>query len=259
MKIAMLQMNVVAGDIAGNKDKGLTLISQAAVNADVIVLPEIWTIGYALKNVAQAAETIDGPFICRLTAIARNSGVNIVAGSIPLRINDHIYNSALVIDRQGTIVASYEKVHLFSMYGEERFFAPGAKLGSFSLDGVNAGISICYDLRFPELFRSLALNGAQIVFVPAEWPAARGGHWRTLVQARAIENHMYICAVNCVGEHRGSPFYGHSLLVGPEGEILAEGGDQEGIIFGKINLEKVTESRLAMPTFTDRRPDIYVR
>ncbi len=257
MKIAMVQMKVIAGDVVANQENGLTHVRRAALNADTIVLPEIWTIGYALKNVAQAAETMDGPVISQLADIARDNSVNIIAGSLPLRVDNQIYNSAIVFDRQGNSTASYNKVHLFSMYGEERFFAPGTTLSLFSLDDMTAGLGICYDLRFPELFRSLALRGAQIVFIPAEWPAARGGHWRTLVQARAIENHMYVCAVNCVGEHKGSSFYGNSLLVSPDGEILAEGGDKEAIIYGEINLEKVLESRQAMPSFNDRRPDVY--
>lgn len=253
----MVQMNIIAGDIAGNTDNGLTLISQAAHKAEVVVLPEIWTIGYALKNIAQAAETIDGPLVTRLTAIARDNGVYIIAGSIPLKVNNHIYNSAIIIDRQGTVVTSYDKVHLFSMYGEERFFAPGTRLGLFSLGELKAGVAICYDLRFPELFRSLALQGAQVVFVPAEWPAARGHHWLTLVQARAIENHIYVCAVNCVGEHKGSPFYGHSLLVGPDGAIIAEGSEFVAIIYGEIDLEQVAAVRKGMWSLADRRPDIY--
>jgi predicted amidohydrolase len=257
MKIAMLQMQVIAGDIEGNTNKGLTLVNEAADKADVIILPEIWTTGYALKNVARTAETIDGPLITRLTGIARNNNVNIIAGSVPLRQNSRIYNSAVIIDRQGNRITSYEKVHLFSMYGEERFFAQGTKLGLVSLDGMTVGVGICYDLRFPELFRSLALQGAQAVFVPAEWPAARGHHWRTLVQARAIENHMYICAVNCVGEHKGSPFYGHSLLVDPEGVIVAEGGDHETIIYAELDPARVAEARKGMLSFADRRPDIY--
>jgi predicted amidohydrolase len=255
----MVQMNVVAGDIAGNKDKGLTMIGQAARKADVVVLPEIWTIGYALKNVAQAAETMDGLLVTRMSAIARDNSVNIIAGSIPLKVNNHVYNSAIAIDRQGTVVACYDKVHLFSMYGEERFFSPGARIGLVSLDNIKAGIGICYDLRFPELFRSMALKGAQVVFLPAEWPTARGNHWRTLVQARAIENRMYVCAVNCVGEHKGSPFFGHSLLVDPDGEIAAEGGDQEAIIYGELDLSKMSGLNKKMMPFADRRPDVYLK
>lgn len=257
MKIAMVQMKIIAGDVAGNQEKGLTLIRQAAKRADTIVLPEIWTIGYALKNVAQAAETINGPLISQLADIARGNSVNIIAGSLPLKLNNDIYNSALVFNRRGDIITSYNKVHLFSMYGEERFFTPGTQLSLFSLDDTAAGLGICYDLRFPELFRSLALRGAQMVFIPAEWPAARGAHWRPLIQARAIENHMFVCAVNCVGEHKGSLFYGHSMLVSPDGEILVEGDDQEGIIYGEIDLNRVAEVRKAMLCFNDRRPDVY--
>lgn len=257
MKIAMLQMEIVAGDREGNTGKGLALVAEAAAKADVIILPEIWTTGYALKNVAAAAEHTDGPLMTRLAGIAGSQRVHIIAGSVPVSRNGRVYNTTLVIDRQGTVVASYEKVHLFSLYGEERFFAPGTKLGMLALDNMTAGVAICYDLRFPELFRSLALQGAQAVFVPAGWPAARGHHWRTLAQARAIENHLYVCAVNCVGSYKGSPFYGHSLLVDPEGVILAEGDDRETIIYGEINPARVTEARKVMLTFADRRPDIY--
>lgn len=258
MKIAMVQMKVTAGDVAGNKERGLKLINEAALQADTIVLPEIWTIGYALKSVAEAAETMDGQLLTTLAGIASAQKVNIIAGSLPVKSSDKIYNCAIVIDKYGNVGACYQKVHLFSMYGEERFFAAGNKLCRFALDEATAGLGICYDLRFPELFRTLALGGALIVFVPAEWPAARGSHWRTLVQARAIENHMYVCAVNCVGEHKGSPFFGHSLLVSPDGEIVAEGGESEEIIYGDVDFNTVAESRKAMPSFNDRRPDLYL-
>ncbi len=257
MNIAMVQMQVNAGEIADNQAKGLNLIQAAAVNADIIVLPEIWTTGYALKNVALVAETITGPLLTQLAAIARTYSVTIIAGSLPVKIDNRIYNSAIVLNKHGNIAGSYNKVHLFSMYGEERFFSPGNTLGLFALDTMPAGLGICYDLRFPELFRSLALRGAQIVFIPAEWPAARGDHWRTLVQARAIENNMYICAVNCVGEHKGAAFYGHSLLIGPEGRIIAEGGDTEAIVYGAADFTCVTKSRQAISVFSDRRPDVY--
>jgi omega-amidase len=257
MKIAMVQMQVNAGEVDGNQAKGLTLVRKAAVNADIIVLPEIWTTGYALKNVALVAETISGPLLTQMADIARAYSVSIIAGSLPLKIDNRIYNSAIVLDKHGNIAGSYNKVHLFSMYGEERFFSAGNNLGMFSLDTIPAGLGICYDLRFPELFRSLALRGVQIVFIPAEWPAIRGGHWRTLVKARAIENNMYICAVNCVGEHKGAAFYGHSLLIDPEGRIIAEGGDNEAIIYGEADFTCVTKSRQAISVFGDRRPDIY--
>ncbi len=257
MKLAMLQMEIVAGDLEGNKNKGLALVEQAADKADVIILPEIWTTGYALRNVAAAAEDRDGPLMTQLAGIAGKQRVNIIAGSVPVSRDGRIYNTTMMIDRQGTIINAYEKIHLFSMYGEQRFFTPGTKLGMVSLDSMTAGVAICYDLRFPELFRSLALQGAQLVFVPAEWPAARGHHWRTLVQARAIENHLYICAVNCVGEHKGSPFYGHSLLVDPEGVVVAEGDDREAIIYGEFDTARVAGARKVLLTFADRRPDIY--
>ncbi|WP_371371404.1 carbon-nitrogen family hydrolase [Sporomusa aerivorans] len=257
MKIAMLQMQVVAGDAEGNQAKGFAFIQEAARQADTVILPEIWTIGYALKNVSLVAEPINGPLVTRLAGIARDYCVNIIAGSLPLNIGNQIYNSSLVFNKQGSVVAAYNKIHLFSMYGEERFFSAGSSLELFTLETIPAGLGICYDLRFPELFRSLALSGAQITFVPAEWPAVRGDHWRTLVQARAIENSMYLCAVNCVGEHKGAAFYGHSLLVDPEGRIIAEGGSEEAVIYGEIDPDRVNQTRQAMSVFRDRRPDVY--
>ena len=257
MKLAMVQMKVIAGNIEENKVRGLELAKQAATQADIVVLPEIWTIGYSLKNIEIAAETLDGALLGALADLARKNGVTIVAGSVPLKVDGRIYNSSVVIDKLGDRVTSYEKVHLFTMYGEERFFAPGNNLNLFELGEFQAGLAICYDLRFPELFRSLALKGAQIVILPAEWPSARAAHWHTLVKSRAIENQVYICAVNCVGEHKGNSFYGHSLLVAPDGEVISEGSEEEEIVYGDINLAKVIETRKSMGIFNDRRPDLY--
>ncbi|HMM20259.1 MAG TPA: carbon-nitrogen family hydrolase [Selenomonadales bacterium] len=257
MKVALVQMTVAAGDVAENRRRGIAMTEEAAGRAEVVVLPEIWTTGYALRQVAEWAETETGPTITALAAIARRSGAAIIAGSLAMRVGDKIGNRSVVIGPDGRIAAGYEKLHLFSMTGEERFFAPGDRRTVFALAGMKAGLAICYDLRFPELFRRLALDGAQAIFLPAEWPAARGAHWDILVRARAVENQVYICAVNCVGEHRGSRFYGHSMLVGPEGQVLAEGGDAEGVIYGEIDPAVVAEARETMRVWQDRREEVY--
>jgi len=144
------------------------------------------------------------------------------------------------------------------MTGEDRFFAAGDRRCLFSVDGVRAGLTICYDLRFPELFRSLTKEGAQVIIMPSEWPAARAEHWQTLIRARAIENQVYVCAVNCVGEHRGKPFCGQSLLIAPGGEIVASGGAEEAIVYGEIDTAVVDGARETMKVWQDRRPEVYI-
>lgn len=204
------------------------------------------------------AEDDNGPTLSGVREVAVRRGVTVVAGSLPLRRDDGIYNKTMVIGPHGQTVAAYEKLHLFTMMGEERFFAAGPSRRSFALGGLPVGLAICYDLRFPELFRALALEGAQVIFLPAEWPAARADHWLTLTRARAIENQLYLCAVNCVGEHRGNPFYGHSLLIGPSGEIVAAGGGEEAIIYGDIDPAVVAATRAGMQVWPDRRPEAYM-
>lgn len=257
MRIALVQMLITAGDVVANRARGLALAAEAAARADVVVLPELWTTGYALRQVAELAEDEAGPTLAGVRDLAARHCVTVVAGSLPLRHGDGIYNEAVVIGPGGETVADYAKLHLFSMTGEERFFAAGDRRCVFDLGGIRAGLVICYDLRFPELFRSLTLDGAQIIFVPSEWPTARADAWQTLVRARAMENQVFFCAVNCVGEHRGSPFFGHSLIIGPGGEMIAEGGTEEAIVYGEIDPDAVSRAREAMKVWQDRRPEVY--
>lgn len=257
MKIAMIQMQVKAGDVQANRQRGLALVREAASQADVLVLPEIWTTGYQLKELACWAEEADGPVLSELKEIAKAYGVWIITGSLPVRRTTGITNTMFALAPDGTVAADYDKIHMFSLYGEGRFFQPGAKKTVFSLAETRAGLAICYDIRFPELFRSMALAGAQIVFVAAEWPQVRSDHWRLLNQARALENQVFVIAVNCVGEHKGIIFHGHSLLVSPDGSILAEGSDQEDIVIAEVDLTLIGKTRQALTVWQDRRPDLY--
>lgn len=257
MRIAMIQMLVKAGDVLTNRQRGLTLAREAASHADVLVLPEIWTTGYQLKELTRWAEEVDGSLVSELKEIAKAYGVWIIAGSLPIRRAEGISNTIFVLAPDGNLVADYDKIHMFSLYGEGRFFQPGTKKTVFPLAGTQAGLAICYDIRFPELFRSMALAGAKIVFVVAEWPEVRSNHWRLLNQTRALENQMFIIAVNCVGEHKGLVFHGHSMLVSPDGVILAEGTDQEEIVFGEVDLSIIGKTRQSLTVWEDRRPDLY--
>lgn len=257
MKIALLQMMIREKAKAANVEHGLGLLEENAKTHDVLVLPEIWTTGYSLGHLKEEADAIDGAVVKEICAIARRNACNIVAGSIPMRRGDRVYNTSLAVDRQGNIIANYSKVHLFGLFDEGRFFAPGEGCVSYDLDGEPCSTAICYDLRFPEMFRYLALQGAKLIFVPAEWPVPRGDVWRLLAQARAVENHIFICAVNCVGAFKGEDFYGHSLLVAPSGKILAEGGATECVLSVEIDLCEIERVRKKINALNDVRTELF--
>jgi predicted amidohydrolase len=162
-----------------------------------------------------------------------------------------------VFNREGECVTSYAKIHSFQLMDEHLYMEAGNQLGHFHVDHVEAGVMICYDIRFPELARKLALSGAKILFVPAQWPNPRLHHWRTLLQARAIENQMYVVACNRVGESEGTSFFGHSMIINPWGEIMLEGDETEQLLAASIDLNEVETIRKKIPIFADRRPTLY--
>lgn len=257
MKIALIQMKIEEKNTSGNIKHGLDLLRECESGCDIAVLPEIWTTGYSLGLLDQEAETFDGKTIAELRKIANAKHCAVVAGSMPIRHQDgKIYNTTIVIDKQGSVVASYSKAHLFGLFNEERFFSQGNNFDVYELNGVICGSTICYDLRFPELYRHLALQGAQIIFLPAEWPEPRGDVWRLLNQARAAENHNYIVAVNCSGEFKGTPFYGHSMVVDPMGKIVVEAGSFEEVLYCKIDINYIKQVRSKINVLSDVREEL---
>jgi omega-amidase len=154
-------------------------------------------------------------------------------------------------------LADYSKIHLFRLMDEHQYLTAGDKSVTVDLPFGRAGLAICYDLRFPELFRGYALAGAEMVFLPSEWPHPRLVHWQTLVRARAIENQMFVFACNRVGADVRNEFFGHSMVVNACGEILAEGGEGEELITLTADLSKVQEARRKIPILQDRRPEVY--
>jgi len=262
-RVALCQMDVRLGDPEANRLEAGRRLSQArAAGATVAVLPELWTTAYALDRLDDLAEPPAGPTFTWLRDQARTLGIHLVAGSIAERREGRVYNTAHVIDREGRLLASYDKVHLFRLMEEEKYLAPGAGPALFRLGGVPCGLEICYDLRFPELARTLALAGAQVIFIPAEWPEPRLHHWRSLLIARAVENQAFIIGVNRVGQKDPSDpntdrFFGHSLVVDPWGEVLAEGGDEPAVVLADLDLDVAPRVRSRIPVFSDRRPSAY--
>ena len=183
--------------------------------------------------------------------------VNIVAGSAVTVRGGNVFNTAYVFDREGACVAAYDKTHLFTPMGEHEYFTPGDHLCTFTLDGVRCALIICYDLRFPELTRSLTLAGAELLFVPAEWPAVRMLHWQTLNRARAIENQIFLACCNGCGTAGETVYGGHSAVYDPWGEVLAEAGAEEEIILADCDFSIKEQIRNSINVFRDRRPELY--
>lgn len=259
MKIALIQMNIVHGNPQENIAHARHWIEKAVMNGpDLIVLPEMWNTGYALEKIREIADQQGFPAAQSLAELARQYQVNILAGSVADLRDGNIYNTSYMFNRSGEQIALYDKLHLFGLMREGEYLSQGTKRVTFAIDDVSCGIIICYDLRFPELTRALSLTGTQLLFVPAQWPKPRLHPWRILLQARAIENQMYVMGVNRVGVQGKTEFFGHSMVVDPLGVIIAEGCEEEEILFADLDLEKVNQTRKQMTCFLDRRPELYI-
>jgi omega-amidase len=260
LNISLLQMDIAIGEPERNYEKLLVMLENAMKaehKPDIILFPEMWNTGYALEQIQQLADVEGERTKQFISQFCLEHNVNIIAGSIAEKKGNEVLNTVYVFNRQGELTADYSKIHLFRLMDEEKFLASGNQIGKIQIDEVPAGVMICYDIRFPELARSLALDGAKILFVPAEWPHPRLHHWRTLLMARAIENQMFVVACNRVGVSGKADFFGHSLIIDPWGEIIAEGGEQEEIISAALSMSDVDNVRSRIPVFEDRRPEIY--
>jgi len=252
---AAVQFNIAMGQVDANLHKALDGLRRARENgASLAVLPEMWSTGYDYKRLAALAE--ETPRV--LDALGRLSAEleMVVVGSLPEKKESTLYNTAYVVDC-GNIAGSYRKLHLFSTMGEDRFLGAGDRTLVVPTSVGRLGVAICYDLRFPELFRKLALEGAEVLCLPAEWPKPRQEHWRTLLRARAIENQLFVAAANCCGPQGKLDFFGMSLLISPRGEILAEAGETDTELTALFDFEEMATYRFQIPCFRDRRPEIY--
>lgn len=252
---AAIQFNVKQGDV----DANLAYIREAlhrvaGEGANLVVLPEMWSSGFAYKNLNELALRTSG-IVDELLLLSRELKL-VIVGSMPEPNGDKVFNTIYVVDN-GVLAGIYRKIHLFSLLGEDRAFSGGDSwlLAETSIGKV--GVIICYDLRFPELSRRLAIEGAQIICVPAQWPKPRQEHWRTLLRARAIENQLFVVSCNTCGTVGKLDFFGMSMIIDPKGELLAEAGEGEVEIIAELDLQSMADWRAQIPCFKDRKPECY--
>ena len=268
MRVAAVQLNSSA-DLRANLASADRLTRAAAAEgASLIVLPEKWTAIGSDEQLRAAAETLEGQALSWARAIARELSLDLVAGSILelLPGQDKLANTCVHVDPQGEIRATYRKLHMFDVevggrsYRESELEQPGDEIVlSHTAEGVELGLSICYDLRFPELYRILAVRGARVIAVPAAFTlATTRDHWETLLRARAIENQAFVVAANQVGAHPGGHRSGgRSMIVDPWGVVLAQAPDREGHVLAELDLERQLQIRSELPSLANRRPAAY--
>lgn len=255
---ALIQMDIAYGQPEANRKKVEKKVAQAMKQQpDLIMLPELWDTGYDLTRLDEIADDYGQTNKAFLKKLAQKYQVAIIGGSISNREETGVYNTLYAFDQTGKQIVEYKKAHLFRLMDEEKFFKAGDQDGLFHLDDLLCAAVICYDIRFPEWIRKMILQGANILFVPAEWPKPRLSHWRHLLISRAIENQCYVVACNRAGKDPKNTFAGHSLVVDPWGEVITEAGENEEILFAKLDLSLVQKVRSKIPVFTDRRPELY--
>jgi predicted amidohydrolase len=263
LTVSMAQIAVVPSQPDENLRKGEALIAEAARRGSHIVcLPEMWTTGFNwAENERLARERPD--IIGRIGEIAQKYKIWVNGSVLALDEENRVTNTSILFDAEGQQAGIYRKTHLFSLLHEDQHMAPGKSLTVIDTPWGKAGLAICYDIRFPELFRTYALKGVKFVLIPMAFPHPRLEHWKILVRARAIENQMFLIGVNQVGREDFGPdgwvtYFGHSVMIDPWGQTVAEGNEgEEMLLTATIDTGQVDEIRAAMTVLQDRRPELY--
>ncbi len=263
MKIAAAQILCAVGEVDVNFAKISDFASRAKnAGAELVVFPEMVDTGYSMEQVRLHASAWSDGAVARLRTLAQQLSVAIICG-VSEREGEHIYNAQVVIDARGEILTKYRKSHLFTAgpIGEDTCFSAGAELVSCPLGDMRIGLSICYDVRFPEVYRSLVCDQkADVLAISSAWPVARAEHLRVLTIARAIENQSYLVLSNRVGTDEGVRFCGSSAIIDPSGNVVASASSEcEELIYAELSNETLQSIRSRMPVFADRRPDLYAR
>ena len=261
MKIAAVQMSGFPGDVQGNLQKIRTHVQAGAeAGCRLLLFPEISDLGYDMPAIARHGLDSWPQVREYLLGLAAEFDICLVCG-VCLPGEAGLANALVAFGPQGTILREYRKIHLFQTRdaNETRIFSPGGQIACFELDGIRFGLSICYDLRFPELYRVQALEGCQVLLLAAAWPKARIDVWKALCTARALENQCYLLGANRIGDQGAFPFGGHSLFIPPSGEAVMADPDREGLICGIVDPANIDQTRRNIPAFSHRRPDLYAK
>jgi predicted amidohydrolase len=256
VRASLIQIAVDPDEPANSRRERAASLVRRQRGADLVVLPELWPVGaFAYESFADEAESTSGPTFEAMSAAARDAAVWLHAGSIVEKAPDGaLYNTSLVLSPAGELAGTYRKIHRFGFdKGEATLMAAGDQFVTVRLPDTTLGLATCYDLRFPEMFRGLIDAGAEMLVVPAGWPARRVAHWTLLAQARAVENQAYVLACGSAGTHAGIEQAGHSIVVGPWGEVLAEAGSGEEVLTVDLDPAKVAATREQFPVLKDRR------
>jgi predicted amidohydrolase len=268
VRVAVAQLEVEAGDLGGNVDRATDAIERAAADgADLVVLPELFTVGYfAFDLYARHAESVAGETISRLGAVADENDVAVLAGSIVedleasaddgfrVPAETGLANTSVFLGPEGDRRAVYRKHHLFGYdSAESSLLEPGERVETVDYGGFTIGMTTCYDLRFPELYRRLVDEGATLVCVPSAWPYPRVEHWELFGQTRAVENQLYVAAANCVGSFEDAELLGRSTIYDPWGTVLASSADEPALVVADLDPERVERVREEFPALADRR------
>ncbi len=253
MRIASIQLEMADRSKDKNIEHALAALDRVA-EADLILLPEIWPCGFfAFERYAAESEPLEGPTVAAFQQRARARRCHIVMGSLVERDAGGLFNTTVFIGPTGEILARYRKIHLFGYQSDEtKLLTPGREIVVADTPWGRAGFSTCYDMRFPELFRLMVDRGAEIFLVPSAWPLARIEAWRLFNRARAHENLAFLVSCNCAGENAGKRYGGHSMIVDPWGEVLAEGGESGEIVTAEIDVGQAARARAEFPALADR-------
>ncbi|AWW36076.1 nitrilase-related carbon-nitrogen hydrolase [Streptomyces cadmiisoli] len=255
MRASLLQLSVDSSETA--EDRRLRAAAKVRDRAgdDLVVLPELWTAGaWAYDDWEREAEPLDGPTAAAMSDAARAAGVWLHAGSIVERdAGGTLYNTALLFDRDGSLRGHYRKIHRYGFdTGEAVAMGGGNDVVTVATEFGGLGLAICYDIRFPELFRGLLDVGAELIVLPAAWPAKRLAHLQLLVRARAVEEQVFLLACDATGTHGGMQQAGHSMIVDPWGTVVADAGDGERTVTADVDMAEVTRIRTELPVLRDR-------
>lgn len=254
--VGCFQMEVLSGNVAGNLKKVETLLPQLRdQGCQLALFPEMWSGGFVYSALQEMADHTP-----KILDNLREGALQyrmVLVGSLPEAEGGKIFNTSYVFDASGELAGKYRKMHLFSLTGEPDYFERGRVPLVCDTHLGRLGIAICYDLRFPELIRRLALEGAQIVCLSALWPLPRVEHWSLLLRSRALENQLFVIGCNGCGTEGTTRYGGASAIVSPTGKVLAEAGDGEEMLTARLDFAEMEAFRRHLPCFSDRLPGSY--